>query len=243
MPASDSLKRLGGGRWETRDGRFAIEPQSGTWVIVDNEQTDELGLPLVRGPFGSLTAAKDAIETARSEGPRASPLAELLEQARSSAPAKARKPELPLAGEPAEAATAATRANPESPPTEPTEPTEPAKPQLALEPRWLRDLEPEGGRRARDLIARLERMGVADAERIARAEVAEGQPALARLAIERAIARAADGPKDPVSAVRAAVAAVLRGADVELGVSWKLVDGEGRSIDKVQVPRTGGGRG
>src|SRR5512146_416453 len=82
MPAADSLKRLGGGRWETRDGRFAIEPQSGTWVIVDNEQTDELGLPLVRGPFGSLTAAKEAIETARTEGPLASPLAERIEQAR-----------------------------------------------------------------------------------------------------------------------------------------------------------------
>lgn len=84
MPASDSLKRLGGGRWETRDGRFAIEPQSGTWVIVDTEQSDELGLPLVRGPFGSLTAAKDAIEAARSEGPKVSPLAGRLEQARAS---------------------------------------------------------------------------------------------------------------------------------------------------------------
>ena len=26
MPNNDSLRRLGGGRWETRDGRFAIEP-------------------------------------------------------------------------------------------------------------------------------------------------------------------------------------------------------------------------
>src|SRR5204863_5306601 len=82
MPDTDSLKRLGGGRWETRDGRFAIEPQSGTWVIVDNEQTDELGLPLVRGPFGSLTAAKEAIESARTEGPKASPLADRMDKAR-----------------------------------------------------------------------------------------------------------------------------------------------------------------
>jgi len=56
-----ALRRLGGGRWQTRDGRFAIEPQSGTWVIVDAESTDELGLPLVRGPFASLTSAKEAI--------------------------------------------------------------------------------------------------------------------------------------------------------------------------------------
>ena len=54
----EGLKRLGGGRWQTRDERFTIEPQSGTWVVVDAEQTDELGLALVRGPFGSLGAAK-----------------------------------------------------------------------------------------------------------------------------------------------------------------------------------------
>ena len=57
-----SLKRLGGGRWQTRDERFTIEPQSGTWVLVDAEQTDDLGLPLVRGPFRSLTDAKAAVE-------------------------------------------------------------------------------------------------------------------------------------------------------------------------------------
>jgi hypothetical protein len=81
MPAEVSLKRLGGGRWETRDGRFTIEPQSGTWVVVDNTQTDELGLALVRGPFGSLTAAKEAIEGVRGSGPVESPLAERLRQA------------------------------------------------------------------------------------------------------------------------------------------------------------------
>ena len=75
MPDEGSLKRLGGGRWETRDGRFAIEPQSGTWVVVDSTQTDDLGLPLVRGPFGSLTAAKEAIGSARTAGPAESPLA------------------------------------------------------------------------------------------------------------------------------------------------------------------------
>jgi dihydrofolate reductase len=69
-----SLKRLGGGRWQTRDERFTIEPQSGTWVVVDAEQTDDLGLPLVRGPFASLAAAKDAIAVARRVEPGESPL-------------------------------------------------------------------------------------------------------------------------------------------------------------------------
>ena len=80
MARSDALKRLGGGRWETRDGRFQIEPQSGTWVIVDTTQTNEFGLPLVRGPFPSLAAAKEAIEEARTEGPAESPLAERIEE-------------------------------------------------------------------------------------------------------------------------------------------------------------------
>ena len=219
MPAGDSLKRLGGGRWETRDGRFAVEPQSGTWVIVDNEQTDELGLALVRGPFGSLTAAKEAIEAARTEGPKVSPLAARLDQARTerAAPAKAN-------GEGA-------------PPAKPAPPKRrTAKPKPSPEPRWLRDLEPRDQRRARDLLARLARMGIDDAERIVRAEIADGEPALARLALERALAKALDGSKDSRGAVRAVVSAIVRGADVELSVGWRLVDGEGRRIEKLDVP-------
>ena len=68
-----ALKRLGGGRWQTRDERFTIEPQGGTWVVVDAEQTDDLGLALVRGPYGSLRDAKEAIEQARRGGARRLP--------------------------------------------------------------------------------------------------------------------------------------------------------------------------
>jgi hypothetical protein len=70
----EGLKRLGGGRWQTRDERFTIEPQSGTWAVLDAEQTDDLGLPLVRGPFKSLGAAKAAIVEARSGAAPASTL-------------------------------------------------------------------------------------------------------------------------------------------------------------------------
>src|SRR5262249_61761976 len=73
--ADAPLKRLGGGRWQTRDERFTIEPQSGTWVVVDPEQTDDLGLPLVRGPFPRLTTAKAALGDARTSEPATSPLA------------------------------------------------------------------------------------------------------------------------------------------------------------------------
>src|SRR5262245_22211088 len=84
--ADESLKRLGGGRWQTRDERFTIEPQSGTWAVVDAEETDDLGLPLVRGPFRSLTDAKAAIAGARSSEAPASPLAGRIERGGTEAP-------------------------------------------------------------------------------------------------------------------------------------------------------------
>ena len=93
-----SLKRLGGGRWQTRDERFTIEPQSGTWVLVDGEQTDDLGLPLVRGPFRSLTEAKAAVEAARGTAAPESPLADRVKKTaglpttEKSAPSRSAKP-------------------------------------------------------------------------------------------------------------------------------------------------------
>ena len=139
-PDDGSLKRLGGGRWQTRDERFAIEPQSGTWVVVDAEQTDELGLPLVRGPFGSLNAAKDAIAAAREAGPAVSPQASRLAQP----PAK---PSKPAAAPPAVPADDAPRSTP----------SRAATPKTPPEPRWFQGLEPAEKRRAREFIGRLTR--------------------------------------------------------------------------------------
>jgi aminoglycoside 3-N-acetyltransferase I len=60
------LKRESAGHYRTRDGRFTVEQNSGRWLVLDTEQTDELGLPLVRGPFGSLDESRDAIRAART---------------------------------------------------------------------------------------------------------------------------------------------------------------------------------
>lgn len=225
MAGDDSLKRLGGGRWETRDGRFAIEPQSGTWVVVDNTQTDDLGLPLVRGPFGSLTAAKEAIETARTSGPAESPLAERLKQARSEP--KAKPAERDRGDDKRSDKTAASRKAPE--PAKPPESPEPP------EPRWLRDLPPAGRRDARALIDRLVKLGVDDPEPIARAEVVRDEPAVARLALERAIQAAIASSVSPGGAGRAVVKVILDGRDVGLGVRWRLVDERGRRIADLDV--------
>jgi hypothetical protein len=95
MADQETLKRLGGGRWGSKDGRFTVEPQSGTWVLVDNTQTNELGLPLVTGPFPSLTAAREAIAEARDSAPAKSPLADSIERSRKEEKARPKKPEPP----------------------------------------------------------------------------------------------------------------------------------------------------
>ena len=198
-----SLKRLGGGRWQTRDERFTIEPQSGTWVVVDAEQTDDLGLPLVRGPFASLTAAKEAIAKARGTEPAVSPLAAQLAELRER-----------------------RAAEPKAKPERKTKPTaEPAEPEPPPEPAWLRDLEPDERRRAHDLIDRLAKAGAPDAEAITRRELAGKVPAAAAFAIARAIA-GLDAKATPAEVARLLVA----GQDAALGVRWRLVDGDDRPI-------------
>jgi hypothetical protein len=59
------LKRESAGRYVSGDGRFSVEQSSGGWAVVDAQQVDELGLPLVRGPFASLGAGRAAMEAAR----------------------------------------------------------------------------------------------------------------------------------------------------------------------------------
>jgi hypothetical protein len=192
MADDEKLKRLGGGRWESKDGRYSIEPQSGTWVVVDNEQADELGLPLVRGPFPTLTAAREAVLQSRGAGRAQSPLAERIKTSRTREEPKSKTPEPPA------------------------------------EPKWLRGLGEADRRRVRALVKRLEAAGVTDAEHVARAEIADGQPALARVALERrlgAVKSAAD-----------AVEVVLAGRDDELGARWRLVDGQGREITRLDLP-------
>ena len=227
MPGDqEALKRLGGGRWQTRDERFTIEPQSGTWVIVDAEQTDDLGLPLIRGPFPSLTAAKGAIASARASAPASSPLPDRAEALR-------RTPSGAGTSDPSEGprapdrrrrtASAHTTTTPAG--SSPPAPTTRAKVQGPKEPRWIASLAPGDRRRARHLITRLTDAGARDAEGIARRDVAGKVPAAATFAVLRAI-RGLGLEADP-----GRVAALLAdGSDPDLEVRWRLVDGEGRPI-------------
>ena len=69
-----ALKREAAGRYRTGDGRFEVEQGSSGWMVLDGEQTNELGLPLMRGPFGTLDEAKAAIHEARGGPPPTSPI-------------------------------------------------------------------------------------------------------------------------------------------------------------------------
>lgn len=230
-PADDSddapLKRLGGGRWQTRDARFTIEPQSGTWVIVDAEQTDDFGMALIRGPYPSLTAAKHGIATARTSAPAESPLAGWIERR---AEARASVAADPAAAEP-EPTTPRTKARSsgKAAAARPTGSKPSAKrigaPAEPSEPGWMTELEPAARGQARRLIARLEEAAVADAVSVARRDILGDVPATAAIALARRLDQLdADTPP-------AAVAELLAdGRDDALGVRWRLVDGYGRPI-------------
>ena len=199
----ESLRRLGGGRWQTRDERFTVEPQSGTWAVVDAEQTDELGLPLVRGPYPTLTAAKAAIVEARGSGAPTSPL-------------KERRRGGSAAGDESPPASGRHRTKKAEKREEPDEPQD---------PHWFGDLGPEERRRAAMLIERLTAAGAGDAENVVRRDLVGEVPAVAAYAVARAV-RALGADADAAD-----VAELLsEGRDSDLGVRWRLVDDDGRPI-------------
>jgi hypothetical protein len=237
--SDESLKRLGGGRWQTRDERFTIEPQSGTWVVVDAEQTDELGLALVRGPFASLAAAKEAIASARESEPATSPLAERLARGgeaprtdRGAASKPVRSAKARDHGSEAAAVRGAEAAPPKRAPGGARSAGSAGRSSAVAraeegphEPAWIGELAAGERGRARRLIARLAEAGVSDAEGIVRRDLVGGVPAVAAVAIARRLD--ALGPEADPAAV---VDALADGRDDALGVRWRIVDGDGRPI-------------
>ena len=107
----------------------------------------------------------------------------------------------------------------------PTDTGKPAKVEEPQEPRWLTDLAPADRRRARQLVDQLTGAEAPDPEGIVRRDIVGNVATTAAYAIVRALLDL--GP----DASPAAVAKVLvDGRDDELGVRWRLVDGDGRPI-------------
>jgi hypothetical protein len=228
MTAGDreALRRLGGGRWETRDGRFTIEPESGTWVLVDTSATNELGLPLVRGPYPSLAEARAAIDEARRSGAPESPLAEALERARAAGDREASTEGRGAGGREGGRRGKGGRDAVDAAPAPPEPPPEPA---------WLRALDPAEAKRARTLPRRLASVGVDDPDRLVRDELTGPFPAVTSVALGRRLAEIGATAADPADAVRQAADLLLHGRDRELGVGWRLVADDGREVGRIDL--------
>jgi hypothetical protein len=206
-----SLKRLPGEGWQTRDGRFTIETASGTWSLLDAEQTDDLGLPLVRGPFRSLAEAKAAIDEARSSQPVTSTLADRAAAAKRAGSKPSKADATPKAQAPRKAKA----------------PAEPA------EPRWIAELDAVDRRRAHRLIAALTKRDIRDAEGIVRRDLAGDVASVARVALAERVAELLDDADADAATAKVAarlIEALVEGRDEDLDVRWRLIDGDNRPI-------------
>jgi hypothetical protein len=73
-PDPDKLARESAGSYRTGDERFLVrQDHGGKWYVTDTEQTNELGLELVLGPFATIAEAKAALSVQREHPAGASP--------------------------------------------------------------------------------------------------------------------------------------------------------------------------
>lgn len=168
----DKLVRETAGRHRTGDGRFVVEGGSASgWFIADAEQADELGLPLLRGPFGTLDEARAAIASARAApAPKA--------------PAR-RKPKHP---------PDRPRARPAELDAERKARRPAGKPELETPPSWLDGLSDADQRRVvEQLLSALHSAGFADADALVRRDFDSDRAlVVGRLLAERAGREAAE---------------------------------------------------
>jgi hypothetical protein len=61
----NKLVRQSAGTYRTADDRFEVSGDANRWFLIDTEQTDDLGQPVVQGPFATLNAVRDALPAAR----------------------------------------------------------------------------------------------------------------------------------------------------------------------------------
>jgi hypothetical protein len=114
-------------------------------------------------------------------------------------------------------------------------PAPPEPPPPPPEPAWIATLRPAQRAAARALLSRLEDAGIGAADEIARAEMVEGEPAIARVAVRRAVAAVVAKGGDAATVAAGIVALMAEGGDDALGVRWRLVDDDGRPIGDVST--------
>lgn len=67
-PSPDKLIRDEARHYRTADGRFEVQAEAaGSWYLSDAQSPDELGLPRLMGPYGTLEDVRIAIQTVRAD--------------------------------------------------------------------------------------------------------------------------------------------------------------------------------
>ena len=61
----NKLVRQSAGTYRSSDEGFEVTGGGNRWYLIDTQQTDDLGQPLVQGPFATLDVVRDALPAAR----------------------------------------------------------------------------------------------------------------------------------------------------------------------------------
>ncbi len=192
-PDPNRLVREAAGRYRTEDGRFTVEGGGpGSWYVADAGQADELGMPLLRGPFDTLADARSAVQEAR-----AAPAPDRPEPRRRPAPEDERG-----AADERMGRGRTKRPTGRAPKSDRPAP-EPAKPQT-----WLERLGPVERRQAETLVSTLAALGLDDAEGLVRRDVEGDEAAVAARLLRRRVAAEA---VDPWASSAAWIGAALAG--------------------------------
>ena len=193
----DALQRQQAGTYRTADERFEVRQADQGWFLVDSQRTDDLGQALVRGPFPTLKAVREAIPEARS-----AKVVSLPRRAAAKAGAKGR---------------ATKQAN--TPKRAPEPPPAPES--------WIDRLPSDERAHVRRVVRALEAEGVTDAEQLVRRDRDGLMPAVATRLIEARLAAvlAEASPKERELVARAV--AVITGDGHRLPAplpGWSVVE-------------------
>ncbi len=189
--ASDpnQLVRQKVGGYRSADERFDVQGSAGRWFATDQQQTDELGQPLIHGPYATLDELKEALADARR--PQAKGVPRLRVIRGSSEASRAAEAKEPKRGGGRKSAA-------------------PSQPAAAPQKSWIDALPAADARRVRTLIRGLEREGVDKAEALVRRDRDGLHPAVAAELIARRLEAIVVGlPAAERKAARATIERVI----------------------------------
>jgi hypothetical protein len=124
-PDPTRLKRSSAGEYTSGDGRFTLrQDKGGKWYATDTQQTNELGLELVLGPFDTIAEARESLDTQRDHPAGAEPGAKVRPIITKGRPRSTAAPTRPTRARAAPAPAAKSKPEPEPEPEPETPPVD-----------------------------------------------------------------------------------------------------------------------